>query len=391
MNVSVRLQLAAVLALWQCGASAQSWHLTTAPSNDWTSVACSADGRTVFACAGPNGDRLIYVSTNAGANWTASSAPVWSWFSPSVVCSADGTRAYAAYPLGGIWKSTDAGLTWALTAATTTNRWVITCSAEGEMILACDSRAYRYPGGVCFSEDAGTNWRCSWPEIVVDWTSATCSSGGKYWAAAADYPALYVSSDFGATWSPREGPVASLTSIACSASGGLLIAAGKGGIYTSSDWGGTWLPTSAPALEWAAVDSSADAKRVVAAAKGHPIYHSADSGATWVQSESPATNWQAVACSADGYRFVAAVRGGGIYSSETTPQLSLGVSRAGDDRVSVSWVAPSAEFVLQQTPSLAHPEWKSVDAQPALNYTNLNQEVSLPVPSGAMFYRLASR
>jgi hypothetical protein len=45
-------------------------------------------------------------------------------------------------------------------------------------------------------------------------------------------------------------------------------------------------------------------------------------------------------------------------------------------------------FVLQQTAALTEAQWSDVDAQPTLNYTNLNQEVSLPAPNGPIFYRL---
>jgi hypothetical protein len=57
----------------------------------------------------------------------------------------------------------------------------------------------------------------------------------------------------------------------------------------------------------------------------------------------------------------------------------------------LSWLTPSTGFTLQQSTSLAQPDWTDVEAQPTLNYTNLNQEVSLPEPNGPMFYRLLSR
>src|SRR6266568_5130606 len=78
---------------------AQTWTLTSAPSNSWFSVAESADGARIVAAAasdnrfGPlNG--LIYVSTNSGATWLAADAPHAGW--TSVASSPDGVNCLAA-------------------------------------------------------------------------------------------------------------------------------------------------------------------------------------------------------------------------------------------------------------------------------------------------------
>ena len=51
---------------------AQDWTLTSAPITNWSCVASSADGSNLVAAVntGP-----IYLSTDAGATWTAASAP----------------------------------------------------------------------------------------------------------------------------------------------------------------------------------------------------------------------------------------------------------------------------------------------------------------------------
>jgi hypothetical protein len=59
-------------------AFAQTWTQTSAPSNNWVSVAMSADGRRLAAVANYTGGTAgggIFISTNSGATWVATSAP----------------------------------------------------------------------------------------------------------------------------------------------------------------------------------------------------------------------------------------------------------------------------------------------------------------------------
>jgi hypothetical protein len=80
--------------------SGASWDITSAPTNEWTSIASSADGAKLVAADSGYGDGLIYISTDAGATWAATGQPgYWN----SVASSADGTvRSAVSYP-GGIY------------------------------------------------------------------------------------------------------------------------------------------------------------------------------------------------------------------------------------------------------------------------------------------------
>jgi hypothetical protein len=120
------------------------------------------------------------------------------------------------------------------------------------------------------------------------------------------------------------------------------------------------------------------------------IYTSADSGSTWVSNSAPVTNWSCVSSSADGCKLVAAVNGGGIYTWQATPAPALSISPSGTNVV-LSWIVPSMNFVLQESSDLGSGHWTDVATTPVLNYTNLNQQVSLPWDTGNRFYRLVSR
>ena len=54
--------------------------------------------------------------------------------------------------------------------------------------------------------------------------------------------------------------------------------------------------------------------------------------------------------------------------------------------LTVSWIVPSTNFVLQQSPDLS--SWTDVTDTPALNLTNLQNEVVLSPTNGSGFYRL---
>ena len=91
--------------------------------------------------------------------------------------------------------------------------------------------------------------------------------------------------------------------------------------------------------------------------------------------------------SADGNEFVASMGGspsspGGIYVSQTTPAPVLNLSAL--DNV-ISWIIPSLDFNLQESPDLMN--WTDVTNPPALNLTNLQNQVTLPPPTGNSFFR----
>src|SRR5262249_55226087 len=119
-------------------ASAQTWTQTSAPSNNWTTVACSADGRNLVAVAGCSrfslsNDGFIYASTNAGVTWDLSNAPRINW--SSVAASAAGAKFVATVGAcgagGGIYAALDSGVTWSMSGAPVRPWLAVASSADG--------------------------------------------------------------------------------------------------------------------------------------------------------------------------------------------------------------------------------------------------------------------
>jgi len=219
--------------------AAQTWTSTGAPSNQWYSIASSADGVRLAVA----GDYIpIYTSTNSGVSWMAKNSPVLEWF--SIAASAGGIRLVAATPNtnilsvanpGAIYTSTNAGATWALTSAPATNWFAVASSADGATLAA-----------------------------VVG---------------------------AGADLSPGQPS--------------------PGLIYVSTNFGNSWTPTRAPTEFWSCIALSADGRALIAGAANpstvSPVCFSTDSGNSWVQANLPTNvNWSAVAASADGSKLMAA-------------------------------------------------------------------------------------
>lgn len=383
---------------------AQTWTQTAAPSNHWTSVACSADGSTLLAAStlgdgqSPGGDGRLYVSTNAGANWTPTTAPTQHWASAAL--SADGAKLLCGaqlwyYPEGGVWTSTNSGSDWVASAAPFTNGWpCLGCSADGRIVVAGAPAAGHYEARIFTSTNGGTFWSEDHTFDHASWISAAGCGNGSNWLLADQYGTICVSRDFGQTWSETSAPGIGWVSLATSTDGVKVTAAAENygyatSIYLSTNSGASWTLSSTPLANWIGVASSAEGSRLVAIAESLPIYVSTDSGATWQPTPSPATSWQAVASSADRRRLVAAVRGGGIYTLQAIPApvLSTSVSDAG---LLLSWTVPSRNCALQQSRTLTPGEWKSLSVTPVLNYRDLQYQVSVPRPDGTMFYRLVS-
>ena len=219
----------------------------TAHWNYWTSVASSSDGAKLVAAAGDllNID-YVYTSVDSGATWTQTGTREgWT----SVASSADGTKLVAASEGGGIYTSVDSGATWTQTG--TAQAWTsVASSADGT-------------------------------KLVAGFTLPTRTSSG--YLPAGGY--LCTSADSGAAWT-QTGPDVGWMSVASSADGSKLVAAGAGA-FTDPDG--------------------------ISGYSDDYLYMSTDSGVTWNQTAIQ-DGWRAVASSADGTKLVAAVYFGYIYT-----------------------------------------------------------------------------
>jgi hypothetical protein len=392
------------LVVCQVQVSPASWQQTSAPTENWTSIASSADGsRVVAAATGP-----IFTSTNSGGTWQQSTGPLTNW--AAVASSVDGTRLVAAVDGGLIYRSTNAGGAWTATAATNRQWKSVACSGDGTHLVGVYAQDF-LNGGIYVSTNSGNTWSSA-SAPTNGWYSVASSADGTKLAAmttdsltpAGPYGWIYISADAGRNWT-QSARVQWPTSLASSADGTRLIAAigeqgftFSGSLLLSADSGATWTEalTNTPIHVWSSAAMSADGTHLAVGTGGvfssqiaGPVYTSTDSGLTWTTMDSPVEYWSALAMSADGGRVVAAAKDGGIYVLQSAASPSLSITASAGKAV-ISWTIPSMGFELEESSNLTSTNWTPVATGPSLNFTNLQNQVTVPAIGNSAFYRLKS-
>lgn len=378
-------------------ASAQTWTLTSAPTNNyWDSIVSSADGSKLAVSGGGPVFQAVYTSTNSGATWISNAQPDGPYLSSQssiLATSADGTQLITAVNHNGwISTSTNWGLSWVSRTNFGDIFWSSAASsADGRIQVLSERNGI---GHICISTNSGVTWNVSpLPYLGSFPPYAALSANGDFLVVAEDGGGIYSTTNFGGSWVTNSLSVY-WQGIASSVDGmKLVLVAQTGQIYTSTNSGAAWVQqTNAPALPWTSVASSADGTKLVAVSGGSigstgPIFTSTDSGITWVSNDAPNLMWVSVASSVDGSKLFATSFTNGIWTAQVTPTPRLNAVPSTTNLL-LSWIVPSTNFVVQQSADLSG--WTDITNTPILNLTNLEEEVTLPVTSGSGFYRLAT-
>ena len=301
--------------IWTSMDSGATWTSRGGAGNQmWFSVASSADGTKFFA----GGNTFACISADSGTNWTQCATNVcWQ----SVASSSDGTRLFAADNGGSIYLSTNAGANWSSSSihygGGQFTMYKVAASSDGTKLVAA---GFYYNNGyngiyIYRSTNSGLSWSVVTNSPALVWQAVASSSDGTRLVAVASGGQVWTSTDSGSSWTAR-GSSQNWSSVASSSDGTKLVAVVSGGsIWTSTNAGTNWTAqTGAASTNWSCVASSADGTKLVAAVNGGLIYISTDSGATWTPQAST-QNWASVALSADGSKCVAAVNGGLIWTA----------------------------------------------------------------------------
>jgi len=280
------------------------------------------------------------VSTSANAisvqNWVRQSAPgVDTTYWAAIASSDDGTKLVAAesnssYGGGAIHTSTDSGLNWTRRTSAGLHGWVdLTSSSDGSKLAGVTSNGY-----VHTSDDFGVTWVVQTGSGSRSWTSITSSDTGIR-LAATSANTIFISNDYGATWSQGNATIHGMNTwgpISITGDGSKLVVIGTYGgsgngsrIFYSLDFGFTWNPAwgtdeSNFSSGWSDVASNSDGTKLVAAMWNGKIHTSVDSGATWSPKGSSTNFWSQISLSNDGAKLIALASYGGqqsyVYVSE---------------------------------------------------------------------------
>jgi photosystem II stability/assembly factor-like uncharacterized protein len=219
-----------------------TWSSSTAGLGSSTIKWIAVNGNTLVAA---NGTKIV-TSTNAAQSWSDASSglPSRQVLSTAIV-SGSGTsmNLLAGVPdnsVGGIFRSTNFGLTWVTSNTGLTNKLVQCITSIGTMFFAGTSG-----GGVFRSSDGGVSWTAANNGLVYDVVFSLATSGATLFAGTMSR--VYASADNGATWTATIDGMNIGTLVRClsagpKAGGGTNLFAGTqgGGIYYSADLGKNW-------------------------------------------------------------------------------------------------------------------------------------------------------
>lgn len=359
---------------------AQTWTRTSAPIGPFSCFAESADGKVILAI-GSGG----YISTDSGGSWNYA----FNGYYPCAAVSADGSNMVACIVSGTskfIDISTNTGATWNQTTLPSTNWNAGASSADGRVLAVAVGNDYSAnTGNIYTSTNFGADWRTNGP--VKNWRGLACSPDGAKLAAVANSDYVYLSTNSGLTWK-SSGASGSWRSLAASSDLQVLVATGDGGTAITTNGGSTWRTIG---MTGYGVASSADGSRLILVNDGTAISTSTNYGLTWGSTNITAATYLAgTGSSADGCELVVGGNnndGIWIWQASPSPKLSLATW---SNNVTLSWPVPSTNFGVEQSADLAAVNWVALTNLPVLNYTNLQNQVTLPSTSGSAFYRLAS-
>lgn len=277
----------------------RGWTLSPAPGGStWQAVASSGDGAKL---AGIVFDGGIYLSTNAGASWSESSAPVNYW--ESVGMSGDGTKLIAGANNNGVYASINSGTNWFQTSLLDGNVYTgAAVSSNGNYMATVTGNGAGNPA-INISANSGTTWSGNVaPSISGDgWTDVALSSDGKTGIASSFGNSVFVSTNSGSSWKTTTLGNSIWGAVACSGDGTKMLAANDNtSLYVSTNGGGTWIQADVPVNS---VAISSDGTKMFSA-NNNGVYVSSD-GNSWLNTDSPVLAWSDIASSSDGNRLIA--------------------------------------------------------------------------------------
>lgn len=326
-------------------------HLSTNGGESW-SLAAGGAYLAYEICFQPGSSQIVYAATNGGglrrstdggATWAPASSPDGYLFSVAID-PADPQRMYAGASSKGVYYTTNGGGIWTRSEdpdiQTRTPVALMVDPADGQHVIA---GAF---GGVWVSTDGGVSWEAAASGLgSIDVRDLAASPADARIIYAATAGGIYKTTDFCASWTPASSGLTepSVNDVAIDPQQpDVAYAATKAGVYRSLDAGANWQKWSAGMerqdhAQAVAVDPS-DSLNLLAGTGGS-IFRSADGGANWTMSARGVVGMRSQALAA-GFGSAGGVvvgcgtgiYGAGVYSS-TDWGLSWGFIGIGNEYV----------------------------------------------------------
>lgn len=340
-------------------------------NHNWHALASSSDGSRLYAASESCGlsactDGIIdaggiWVSSDYGVTWTAiGSTDGRHWY--SIATNSNGTKVVAVDRGGDIWTSVDSGATWtARRAGGAVRNWdAVASSSDGDNLVAVAGEGFIFT-----STDSGVTWTNYTPSGVTGFTGVTSNNDGSRLAVTTWSNGIYTSSNYGQTWTARTLPVpypgsaTYLQAVASSGDGSRLVTGSRslaggsnvGIIFTSANYGVTWTASAPSGLDYIGFASSGDGSRVAAAIYGQAgVSTSLDYGVTWSLQSTGSRGVIPIATNIDGSLLFVGGFGGHLWTgSIPRARVVAVVASATSATVPAATNTPAAALAFAET------------------------------------------
>jgi len=215
----------------------QSWSSNTVDSSG-TSVAISATGQYQLVATV---NKTLYSSTNGGSSFLTNHDASAS----AVAISGNGQfwTTVTSGPSGGLFYSINAGLTFTNAGLPPNNFRAVAMSSSGQYQTAIAAN-HLYT-----TSNSAKLWTDTSFSAVANFTAISMSSSGQFQVALTDTSggnALYLSSNYGSTWTPNASVTGPGTSVAVSATGQYMVSIANSQLQIFADFGQNFINPSSP-------------------------------------------------------------------------------------------------------------------------------------------------
>ncbi|MDZ7291387.1 MAG: choice-of-anchor D domain-containing protein [candidate division KSB1 bacterium] len=284
--------------------STAGWVLTNNPI--YGTVACfTVSGTNLFAGTQGGG---VFLSTNNGVTWNAVNTGLTNYDVRGLCAS--GTNLFAGTWGGGVFISTNNGASWTAVNMGLSNMYVSSLYSSGTNLLAGTW------GGVFCSTNNGTTWTAINTGLTETHIRAVYISGTNFFTGTIN--GLFLSTNNGTTWTAINSGLTNTAAISLAG----IPAGGEEKLFTGTDGGGVFISTNNGA-NWTAVNTglanlhipflAVSGTNLFAATWGGGVFLTTNNGASWNAVNEGLTNTNIRSLIVSGTDLFAGTENGGIW------------------------------------------------------------------------------
>eukprot|EP01034_Spumella_vulgaris_P045310 gene45310-56436_t len=156
-----------------------------------------------------------------------------------------------------------------------------------------------FSAGIYVSQNFGLSWTQSNAPSGRTWKLASNPGSGQYVVAGSNGGGLYLSSNYGVsfTLNSQFGSAGSFAGVVTDGSGAFIAVASStdAKIWLSSNYGSTWTASGAPGSQWSTIVCDYTCQHLAAGVQSGGIYVSADYGVSWTLSGAASASYYQLA------------------------------------------------------------------------------------------------